>query len=121
MDERALKSTANLASYRAWGQLCLKKSGFQACLSYTVLVSGMWSIGGVFARLGAGHDPRRFILLVLAVAGLAFVFTVLPLVFFSIRLVRYQRQHPWTPPNVADPVSGTTRRRLDRAPRALQI
>jgi hypothetical protein len=74
-----------------------------------------------FARLGVGHDPRRFALFLFVVAGLWFTLTAVPLTFFLIRFIRYKRRHPWTPPSAANPVFGAVRRRPDRIPRALQI
>ena len=92
-DQRALASTANLNSYRAWQREGVKR----------------WMLGPIFL-LTAGlpllnlvitpfeNDPRRFLL----VAGTAFAVylaTGLGWLFFAIRgLNAWKRAHPWEPP-----------------------
>jgi hypothetical protein len=106
MDERALRSTANLASYRAWQQLGLKTSGLAACGSCSFVVTFILAVLAPFVRLGAANDARLFILRLSALMGLALVFTIVPLTVGLIRFVSYKRRHPWTPPNGPDPDFG---------------
>jgi hypothetical protein len=121
MDPRVLKNTANLTSYRAWSQLCLKRSGLQAYLIYLVVASGFGPMAVSFARLGVGQDARRFVHLLLLIVVSSLALTLGPATFFLVRFIRYQRRHPWTPPDPEQPAAGASRRRLDRMPRALEI
>jgi hypothetical protein len=121
MDKRALQSTANLASYRAWSQLCAKKSGLQTWLKFCFLIPLVSATCGSFVRLGAEGDVRLQILRLSVLTGLIVVVTVLPLTVFLIRFICYRRRHPWTPPQPLDLAPDDIRRRMDRRPRALEI
>jgi hypothetical protein len=125
MDPRVLKNTANLTSYRAWSQLCLKRSGLQAYLISLVVAGPMLVASGPmavsFATRGVGQDAQQFVhLLGLSVVS-SLALTLGSATFFLVRFIGYQRLHPWTPPDPEQPAAGASRRRLDWMPRALEI
>jgi hypothetical protein len=99
----------------------MKKSGLQASLSYGIVAGSLGVMVVPFARLAVGRDLQHFVALLLLVMGLWFALLFVPLMFFLIRFIRYQRSHPWAPPGAADPASVSIRRRQDRTPRAFQI
>jgi len=71
--------------------------------------------------MGAAGDARLIILRFAALIGLGLVFTIVPVTVFWIRFMRYQRRHPWTPPQPLNLTTGGAKRRPHGIPRALEI
>jgi hypothetical protein len=103
-DPRALANTANLKSYRAWGQEGFRRSGFLPITLMTTLLAPVFTLSITrFAHLArGGHDWVVLIGAALAI----YLAACLGLALFAVyQLKAWQRAHPWSPPAPRNPAS----------------
>jgi hypothetical protein len=103
-DPRALANTANLKSYREWGQEGFRRSGFLPIVLMTTLLAPLFTVSLTpLAHLArGGHDWVVLIGGALAVYLAACLGLALVAVY---RLKAWRRAHPWSPPTPRNPAS----------------
>lgn len=96
LDERALKNSATLSSWRAWEAEACQRSGFNAVLGGVFALTLAFVIfPSLFSRaLGDDLVPIALIGLVLTL-GTSFALMVLAV----LRMNAWKRANPWTPPS----------------------
>jgi len=96
-DPRALANPKNLASYRAWNQDGVRRSGFSAITTGVMAFAPMLT-GALLLFKPARQDPHTW-LVVVGTAFALYLAIMLGLTLFAVlRFNAWKRAHPWEPP-----------------------
>jgi hypothetical protein len=96
-DWRALANSASLQSYRDWEREGYRRSGFYLCLIVNPALAPVLSFAFLVTR-HAARDARGWWVLAAAMFIVYLVASLGVAVFAALRLRRWRRIHPWTPP-----------------------